>query len=247
MSVCVDMNTCSKKTKCLFGPNQGQAYDPNNPCCGLGAFDAATCDCVPQAAWKNVKAYWSILTTGTGAYSGQNSYSNPDWYNGYQTGGTESAYNQFVYLHSMYFASTEAFIGCDYTNANRSGVLQFDYTVSESSVGLVDLESDERRLRCIWPEDCQILSYTCPSYSQGSRGSLVRMVTGWMTASRYEFDDELGAEVLKTYRLFDNLDLNDPYVAPTYIAQNVADIPMFTGENVGTFFNSDCGCYTIPV
>lgn len=63
-----------------------------------------------------------------------------------------------------------------------------------------------------------------------------------MTASRYEFDDELGEEVIKTYRLFDDLDMNDPNVAPDYIAENIADIPMLTGENVGTYFNSDCLC-----
>jgi hypothetical protein len=243
VSICIDMDTCNKKKKCLFGPNEGQAYDPQNPCCGRGIFDAATCDCVPMTAWRDVRARWSVLTTGTGSYEGQNYYSEPGWYNGYQTGGTESAYNRFVYLHSMYFASTVAYKGCGFSPANKSGVLQFDYTISDSGTGLVGLENDVRRTRCIWPEDCQILNYTCQDYELGSTGSLTYTVTGWMTASRYEFDDELGEEVIKTYRLYDDLDMNDPNMVPEYIAQNIADIPMFTGENVGAYFNSDCACY----
>jgi hypothetical protein len=242
VSICVDMDTCNKKKKCLFGPNEGKAYDPKSPCCGRGIFDAATCDCVPETAWRDVRARWSILTTGTGIYSDQNGYSTPGWYNGYQTGGTNSSSNRFVYLHSMYFASTTASIGCGFSSANKSGVVQYDYTISDSGAGLVGLENDVYRSGCYWPEDCQILNYTCSDYNQGRRGSLTRTVTGWMTARRYEFDEELGEEVLKTYKLYDDLDMNDPSIAPVYIAENVASIPMFGGENVGTYFNSGCSC-----
>jgi len=46
MGICAaDMKTCDKKNKCLFGPNEGLAYNPQDPCCGAGDFNASTCDC----------------------------------------------------------------------------------------------------------------------------------------------------------------------------------------------------------
>lgn len=53
MSICAaDMETCDRKAKCLFGINEGKTYDPKDPCCGYGYFDAATCDCIrPQGNW----------------------------------------------------------------------------------------------------------------------------------------------------------------------------------------------------
>jgi hypothetical protein len=46
MGVCAaDMDSCDKKAKCIFGPNEGKAYNPKDPCCGQGVFDPATCDC----------------------------------------------------------------------------------------------------------------------------------------------------------------------------------------------------------
>ena len=41
-----DMNVCTPKTRCSRGPNEGQVYDPEDPCCGSGFFDAWECDCV---------------------------------------------------------------------------------------------------------------------------------------------------------------------------------------------------------
>lgn len=47
MGICAaNMEECDIKKKCIFGPNEGQAYNPSDPCCGQGEFDAATCDCV---------------------------------------------------------------------------------------------------------------------------------------------------------------------------------------------------------
>ena len=47
MAICpADMTDCKRKKKCLFGPNEGSAYDPDDPCCGRGEFDPGTCDCI---------------------------------------------------------------------------------------------------------------------------------------------------------------------------------------------------------
>lgn len=47
MGICTpDMRKCDIKKRCLFGPNEGKAYDPKNPCCGVGEFDPGTCDCI---------------------------------------------------------------------------------------------------------------------------------------------------------------------------------------------------------
>ena len=61
MSVYVDMDTCNKKEKCLFGPNEGEAYDPKNPCGGVGSFDDEICDCVIEASER-----WTIDYIGPG-------------------------------------------------------------------------------------------------------------------------------------------------------------------------------------
>jgi hypothetical protein len=55
MGVCAaDMSLCNVKKRCTVGPNLGVAYDPQNPCCGLGEFDEATCDCVILNGWLYV-------------------------------------------------------------------------------------------------------------------------------------------------------------------------------------------------
>ena len=47
MGICAaDMKTCDEKKKCWFGSNEGKAYNPADPCCGVGEFDPFTCDCV---------------------------------------------------------------------------------------------------------------------------------------------------------------------------------------------------------
>ena len=240
MSICVDMNECNKKKKCLFGPNEGKAYNPSDPCCGAGVFDNASCDCVPETAWRDFRGRWSILTTGAGIYAGRESYSTPGWYNGYQRWSTPEAYYQFVYIHSAYFSSSRAYISCEPTD--RNGVLQIDYTISDSGAGLIGLEDDVRRNICVWPESCKVLSYSCASYNRGNRGSNTYTVTGYMTARRIELDPETGEEVLVRYKLYDDMDLNDPNTTPEYIQEGIADIPMFGGENVGSFFSNDCEC-----
>lgn len=46
MGICApNMKECDTKKKCLNGPNQGKAYNPKDPCCGVGTFDPLTCDC----------------------------------------------------------------------------------------------------------------------------------------------------------------------------------------------------------
>ena len=46
MAICAaDMRSCDKKARCVFGPNEGQAYNPGDPCCGQGVFNSNTCDC----------------------------------------------------------------------------------------------------------------------------------------------------------------------------------------------------------
>lgn len=40
-----DMSSCKKKLRCLTGVNEGKAYDPEDPCPGLGPFDSVKCDC----------------------------------------------------------------------------------------------------------------------------------------------------------------------------------------------------------
>ena len=46
MGICAaNMRECDVKAKCYFGPNEGKAYNPSNPCCGFGTFNPATCDC----------------------------------------------------------------------------------------------------------------------------------------------------------------------------------------------------------
>ncbi len=47
MAICPpDMKKCHRKKKCLVGPNEGKAYDPQNPCCDVGEFDTYKCDCI---------------------------------------------------------------------------------------------------------------------------------------------------------------------------------------------------------
>lgn len=61
MSVCpANMRNCDRKKKCLFGPNQGIAYNPKDPCCGAGTFDEETCDCSAQ------HGCWHIQATNSG-------------------------------------------------------------------------------------------------------------------------------------------------------------------------------------
>lgn len=56
MAVCAaNMEKCDPKRKCLFGPNEGEAYNPNDPCCGMGEFDSSTCDCILQTGWVYVR------------------------------------------------------------------------------------------------------------------------------------------------------------------------------------------------
>ena len=51
MAICeANMKECKKKNKCFFGPNEGKAYDPKDPCCGVGSFDQGTCDCILEAS-----------------------------------------------------------------------------------------------------------------------------------------------------------------------------------------------------
>ena len=243
MSICAaDMRSCDKKAKCLFGPNEGQAYNPKAPCCGMGLFDSASCDCIPATAWKRLGASWSIHTTGTGFYSSMDSYTQPGWYNGFQAGSVSFPDDRFAYIHSEYFSSSKASIGCGYDPENQNGVWQIDYTLSDSGAGLIGLENDTHRTSCVWPEYCQILNYTCSDYSQGVRGSITYTITGYMTGTREEVDPTTGGTVSKLYRLFDNMDLNDPYKGPAYVSNNIAGIPMFEGENVGSFFSNDCEC-----
>jgi len=52
MAICpADMNECKPKSKCLFGPNEGKAYNPKDPCCGQGVFNASICDCIDVGVW----------------------------------------------------------------------------------------------------------------------------------------------------------------------------------------------------
>lgn len=39
------MGQCSKKRRCQTGPNQGVAYDPQNPCASGHEFSEFLCDC----------------------------------------------------------------------------------------------------------------------------------------------------------------------------------------------------------
>jgi hypothetical protein len=69
MAICpADMNDCKKKKKCLFGPNEGKAYNPSDPCCGQGEFDAATCDCGDLGTGFISVRYW-IIDRETNRYS----------------------------------------------------------------------------------------------------------------------------------------------------------------------------------
>lgn len=40
------MQNCKKKQRCLFGPNEGIAYDPGNECEPGETFDPSICDCL---------------------------------------------------------------------------------------------------------------------------------------------------------------------------------------------------------
>jgi hypothetical protein len=40
-----NMDDCTPKKRCIFGPNEGQAYDALDPCQGSGIFNSLTCDC----------------------------------------------------------------------------------------------------------------------------------------------------------------------------------------------------------
>eukprot|EP00919_Chromeraceae_sp_WS-2016_P079823 GHVR01188851.1.p1 GENE.GHVR01188851.1~~GHVR01188851.1.p1 ORF type:complete len:190 (+),score=11.71 GHVR01188851.1:980-1549(+) len=44
-----DMQSCKKKERCLFGPNEGIAYDPGNECESGETFDPSTCSCILSA------------------------------------------------------------------------------------------------------------------------------------------------------------------------------------------------------
>jgi len=64
MGVCADMETCDKKAKCLFGPNEGKAYNPKDPCCGSGNFDPETCDCTcPRYRFTTTMYIWGYTYT----------------------------------------------------------------------------------------------------------------------------------------------------------------------------------------
>lgn len=43
-----DMESCSVKSRCLSGVNEGLAYDSDNPCPEGFTFDPATCNCISQ-------------------------------------------------------------------------------------------------------------------------------------------------------------------------------------------------------
>ena len=58
MAICAaNMRECDKKAKCIFGPNEGQAYNPKDPCCGAGTFNASQCDCENEY-WHAIH-WWS--------------------------------------------------------------------------------------------------------------------------------------------------------------------------------------------
>lgn len=72
MSICAaNMKSCDKKAKCLFGPNEGKAYNPKNPCCGLGTFDSSICDCTLNGGiyFVSVELSAGIDQRGPVAYS----------------------------------------------------------------------------------------------------------------------------------------------------------------------------------
>ena len=78
-----NMEDCTPKKRCIFGPNEGQAYDPSNPCDGAGIFNPATCDCeIACDTPATATVYWKVsFATYSGACS-------PDTTNCFDFGNT---------------------------------------------------------------------------------------------------------------------------------------------------------------
>lgn len=56
----VNMNSCCKKQRCLYGDNAGKVYDTCDPCQGVGTFDPGSCDCVDLGTGFISVRYWII-------------------------------------------------------------------------------------------------------------------------------------------------------------------------------------------
>ena len=67
MGICAaNMKECNKKAKCLFGPNEGEAYNPKDPCgCITGSlFDSDSCDCIVRSGYYRWR-YQSVKVNDT--------------------------------------------------------------------------------------------------------------------------------------------------------------------------------------
>lgn len=70
MAICnANMKDCDRKKKCLNGPNEGKAYNPKDPCCGVGTFNPLTCDCDTGCTriWTRVLFGDGMIATGVNA------------------------------------------------------------------------------------------------------------------------------------------------------------------------------------
>ena len=55
------MDDCTPKERCIFGPNEGQAYDALDPCQGSGVFNSLTCDCeLPCDTPATATVFWKV-------------------------------------------------------------------------------------------------------------------------------------------------------------------------------------------
>lgn len=225
-----DMEVCTPKSRCTYGPNAGQAYDPSNPCNEGSVFNAATCDCDGGTGWDSLEAKWSIRRTGTGVYAAaNNTWASPAWFNGYLRWNISSgSIDNSIYVDSAAFVSTTCCSGATY--GDQSGVWSIKYMLSASDTELVD---PVYRGGCFWPEDCGFCSYS----ENRDPGCLTQTVYGRLTATRINPDETSpGGSRRDTYLLFDNIPLDSPQWQlpdPEWI---IASAP------VTTFNNRDCDC-----
>lgn len=72
-----DMGSCTPKNRCLVGPNQGQAYDPQDPCPPGYVFNELKCDCEPEDCHGCTDQYYIVVQPNLIGYSRGGSCTSP--------------------------------------------------------------------------------------------------------------------------------------------------------------------------
>ena len=237
MVICTpNMKSCKPKKRCLFGPNLGKAYDPANPCCGIGKFDETTCDCGYGPGWSQIYGYWSLWREGTGDWAYLADWIEPDSF-GSQGPLLHNIFipdGYYAYLNYAFFSSMTA---CAGSGSDLAGVFSWSVIISSNDKQPGE-DDDYTRSLCVWPRECGTIQY-----SDNRSGCISITSSGRIIGGRYEVNEDGTAEQLKFYRLFDNLDPASPYWQDRVdrYGNPEKDLPLVQA-NTGQVTNESCEC-----